>query len=488
MTEMSGVVFARSGESRSTGAVGRAVVAAALDQVDPVGASAARAETGWRREYPTHFRRLIEAGAREATAPVTSAQDGLRELHSQMRWTQGSDEQPLSAAITAAPSPATEVVDGTGQPETELSVPLHGKRLRGSDLRRQLDRWVDAGVMEPGARAALEEVLKHPEWLRFEGRTLVVLGAGAEMGPLRSALRWGATVAAVDLPRTEIWDDVLTYARNRAGRLLVPVRQEGDAPVEQRAGADLLHDPAAVTSWLGTIEGPLVLGNYVYADGGTNLRLAAAVDVITEALQRERRRDDLALAFLATPTDCFDVPVEAVEQANRSYEHPTGVIGRVRSPLRMASGGRLLRRQYAPDAAAPYISDTIVPQQGPNYLLAKRIHRWRATAAAADGRLVSMTVAPPTRTQSVLKNRALAAAYAGAHRFGVEVFAPATANTLMAALLAYDVHTGGVAARPGMPFRQEGLTAVHGGTWRVAYDPRSALGIAALLGLGGARP
>jgi hypothetical protein len=35
---------------------------------------------------------------------------------------------------------------------------------------------------------------------------------------------------------------------------------------------------------------------------------------------------------------------------------------------------------------------------------------------------------PPTRTRSVMKNRALAAAYAGAHRFGVEVFEPATSR------------------------------------------------------------
>ena len=54
-----------------------------------------------------------------------------------------------------------------------------------------------------------------------------------------------------------------------------------------------------------------------------------------------------------------------------------------------------------------------------------------------------MNVAPPTRTRSVVKNRALAAAYAGAHRFGVEVFEPATSNVLMAALLVHDLHTGG---------------------------------------------
>ena len=77
----------------------------------------------------------------------------------------------------------------------------------------------------------------------------------------------------------------------------------------------------------------------------------------------------------------------------------------------------------------------LVPQQGPNYALAKRLQRWRAIVARDAGSIVSINVAPPTRTRSVLKNRALAAAYASAHHFGVEVFEPATANTLMAALL-----------------------------------------------------
>jgi hypothetical protein len=102
------------------------------------------------------------------------------------------------------------------------------------------------------------------------------------------------------------------------------------------------------------------------------------------------------------------------------------------------------------------------------------------------GATVSFTVAPPTRTRSVLRNRALAAAYAGAHRFGIEVFEPATSNTLMAALLVHDLRTGGGPVQDH-PWRDEAYAAAHGGLWRVPYAPRSALGLAVLLGLGGAR-
>ena len=117
----------------------------------------------------------------------------------------------------------------------------------------------------------------------------------------------------------------------------------------------------------------------------------------------------------------------------------------VRPALRTVSGGRLLRRNYAP-GTDPGLNDSLVPQQGPNYALAKRLQRWRATVARRDGRTVSLNVAPPTRTRSVVKNRALASAYAGAHRFGIEVFEPATSNTLMAALLVHDLRTAPHAA------------------------------------------
>lgn len=96
-----------------------------------------------------------------------------------------------------------------------------------------------------------------------------------------------------------------------------------------------------------------------------------------------------------------------------------------------------------------------------------------------------MNVAPPTRTRSVVKNRALAAAYAGAHRFGVEVFDPATTRVLMAALLVHDLHVP--APQLDEPWQEEAHQAVHGGLWRTGYAPRSALGLAALLGFGSTR-
>jgi hypothetical protein len=118
--------------------------------------------------------------------------------------------------------------------------------------------------------------------------------------------------------------------------------------------------------------------------------------------------------------------------------------------------------------------------QGPNYALAKRIQRWRAAVARSTGTTVSFHVAPATRTRSVTKQRLLSAVYSGVHHFGLEIFTPATANTLMAALLVHDLNTP--PARHEHPWQDEADQAAHGGLWRTPYATRSALGLAAVLG------
>ena len=184
-----------------------------------------------------------------------------------------------------------------------------------------------------------------------------------------------------------------------------------------------------------------MIGNYVYADGETNVRVSMAVDALTRHVVEAKGRDDVALAFLATPTDVFAVPGRGRRALRRQLR-------RTAAPRRCCAVPLRTRQRRAAAAAQlragqdPGINDSVVLQQGPNYLLAKRLQRWRATAYRAEGGLVSFKVAPPTRTRSVVKNRALAAAYAGAHRFGIEVFEPGTANTLMAALLVHDLRTG----------------------------------------------
>ncbi|MFC4783937.1 hypothetical protein ACT8ZV_05650 [Nocardioides sp. MAHUQ-72] len=483
-----GVAFpAQPDGRRSTTAVGRGVVADALRAVDPVGARAVEHETSWRSRYPLHFRRLVEAGLADPGAWLAIADAGLASVHRRMVVVGEDDrEAPLSSLADAAAARALETVEvaGEGTPADELVVPYRGRSLRGAELREQLADWRRRGVMEPSAAEAVAEVAGNPGWLRLDGQTVAVLGAGSEMGPLRPLLGWGATVAAVDLPRAAMWDRVLRTARSSAGRLLVPVRADAATPdrAGEAAGLDLLDEVPETADWLTGLDGRLVLGNYLYADGGTHVRVSVAADALASRV--DRARPDTALAFLATPTDVFAVPRDAVEQATRSYRGRSATARTLGRPLRWATRGRLLHRAYPPDAD-PGIGDSLVPVQGPSYALAKRIQRWRAAAARRDGRQVSFHVAPSTRTHSVVKNRALAAAFAGAHRFGVEIFEPATSNTLMAALLVHDLVQG--TPSHDHPWQDEAYAAVHGGLWRAPYEPRSALGLAAVLGYASAR-
>jgi hypothetical protein len=423
-----------------------------------------------------------------------------------------TDLTTLQSAPAGRPLSSVEVA-GASDPETELSLPYAGRRLRGDELLRRLDTWAEEGVVEPSCVDAVRLVIAHPEWLRLPDHTVAVLGAGAEMGPLPALLRWGARVAAVDLPTPALWERVLGTARRSAGTLLVPVtegavlRDAGSASagdvrderaIAAAAGADLIREVPEVADWITGMPRTPVVGNYVYADGAMNVRVSVAVDVLTTRLQAAR--NDVALAFLATPTDVFAVPGDAVAHSTRAYEARSSTAKVLGRPLRTLSGGRLLQRAYVP-GSDPGILDAIVVQQGPNYALAKRLQRWRASVARDAGATVSLTVAPPTRTRSVLRNRALSAAYAGAHRFGIEVFEPATSNVLMAALLVHDLHvgsgstrgarasggSGGVDVGSGHPWQEEARAAVHGGLWRGPYAPRSALGIAALIGYGSAR-
>jgi hypothetical protein len=494
--EQPGVAFPVGADGRrSTSALGQAVVADALDRVDQAGALAARREPNWRAGYLAHFRRLIEAGLASRQAAVSVARDGLASLHQRMRVI-GPDgaESGLGTVISAAARHelATVTVTGTGEAERTLSVPYRGERLSGDALLRRLEAWVTAGVIEPSCADAVAKVAANPQMLALSGRTVAVLGAGAEIGPLSVLLSWGVRVAAVDLPGPARWERVLGMARGSAGTLLVPVARAGpddgagrrtggaadDPDLAERVGFDLTGDIPAVADWLTGVEGPLTLGNYVYADGAANVRVASAVDALTVRLAAGR--SDVSLAFLATPTDVFAVPAEAVAQSALAYAGRSPVAKLGGRSLRALSGGRLLRPAYPP-GADPGICDSLIAQQGPNYVLAKRLQRWRATVATDGGGTVSMNVAPPTRTRSVTRNRVLAAAYAGAGRFGVEVFEPATTRTLMAALLVHDLDTAGVSDQPH-PWQDEARAAAHGGLWRIAYTPRSALGLAALLG------
>jgi hypothetical protein len=504
MTSASGISFpvGGDGQRRSTG-TGRAIIADAVRSVDPDLAGRIEATSDWRRGYLGPMRTMVLDAAMDPARAHAIAAAGLASTYQRFRFVRDSGEQSITAAMDEPRDGhlGTITIHGSAPREPELTLLHQGRRLFDSDLRRQLARWVSVGITEPGVAEAINLVLDNPDWLDLRDLHVAVLGAGAELAPTRSLLRWGAHVHAVDLPSPAVWTRLISSARDSAGTLHIPITHDRDGRppfmlganahpdeddiVAGGAGVNLLEDTPEIAAWLQSAPGPLTIGCYAYADGGTHTLLSVASDAVADQLLQ--RRADVTFAALATPTDAFMVPVAAVQHSRRRWD-ARGLSQLLQTPLRIAG-------QFEPNYPETYtdvhgrefgINDSLVLQQGPNYALAKRLQQWRAFDCLRTGRPTSLNIAPATRTQSVVRNRLLAAAYSGAGRFGIEVFEPATSTTLMAALLVHDLRNPRALGQPGVaPVQPLDLLthkAVHGGLWRAAYSPRSVLSIAALLG------
>ncbi len=400
-----------------------------------------------------------------------------------MRLATPQEDLPLDAdALPSARQVETTTILGRSNAVKRLQVPYRGQLLAGTALLDQLCRWVEAGVVEPDFAEAIAAVIGEPAALSLPGRTVVLLGAAAAMGPLAHLARWGADVVTIDVPVPSVQARIEQLVREGSGRAVVPRLR-----TRQDSGLSIDHELPETVAWLRSMladmPGPVMAAHF-YADGGTHVELTAAADLIAEEVCRAR--DDAALAYLATPTDSFLVPADAVRQARARWVDPHWNT-LPRRALRTISGGKLFRRGFdtssRDEAGAEWaVINTLVDVQGPNYALAKRVQRWRAVVAAADGITVSANVAPSAWTHSVTKNKTLAAVFRAAHHYGVEIFHPETASALMAAKLVADLSdlTPSRAAHPEALFSHD---AAHGGLWRQPFTPHSALPVAALRGL-----
>lgn len=487
--EEHGVQFPLVEGRRSSQSTTRAVLADAVRAVDPDAAREIDLAPDWHRSYARHLRTVEAVTARSGKAALTVAADGLDALRNRMVFVRDGVETSVAQALAAHRTPHFETVSvaGVGSHPKHLVVPYRKRELSGDDLLRQVDRWVRAGVIEPSCAEALGLVVNNPDWLDTSDLTVALVGAAAEMGPLDALCAWGADVIALDIPGRRLWERIVMTARNGCGRLSAPVATSASpaerAQVVPAAGADLLTQTPEIRTWLDGFDRPVVVGNYAYADGAAFVRVAVAADALVTDLLASRPGS--GYAYLASPTDVFAVTDDIVAGARARAARATG--SRL---VRLASGGRLFTPNYrttvtCDDGRVFGLADSVVLQQGPNYALAKRMQRWRAVAAR-ESAMVSANVAPATRTRSVTKNRILAAAYAGAGRFGVEIFEPATSSRLMAALLVHDLRNPSAAANPrtelSHPAHLFTEDAAHGGLWRLPYEPRSVLGLAVVAG------
>lgn len=467
-----GVQFRPDGPGRaSTIIAARDVFASAVETVDSALAGAIRSESDWRAAYTRYGVPMMLAGLRSREAALTIARKGVQAAHNKVQFVRDGRAMPVSEVAALGGAFETKTICGEGKRISSLRVPFGGRILEGAELEQEILRWRDRHLAEPACVEALLALARDPAPLDLSGRTFVLLGAGAEVGPLRPLLEWGATILALDLDRPEVSERIAATAKATAGRVLLP-RKPGRAP-----GADLLAELPEIIDWLdkqGKID---VIGAYAYLDGEKHVRVTIAMDRIISALAAVH--PETMVAYLMTPTEVFAVPEKTAEVSRNSFDG-RGLLSR---PLRSLSRGRLFEANIQADAVldgSPHaVVDCVEVRQGPNYLLAKRLQRWRVFLAQADGRRVSCNVAPMTRTRSVLSNRIYAAGYRGTKPLGIETFDADTTNTVMAALLVHDLRrplTNG--AHPETILRDR---AFHGGLWTCPYQLRTIIeaGVAA---------
>jgi hypothetical protein len=493
-----GILFPTSaGGERSSTDAAKHVLAEAVKSVDPHGAQALRSEPTWRSHYPRHFVQQEKLAACQADASIAIAAGGLAAVHEVFEFARDHEVTSLHEAMEALAQPrfGTATVRGKSQfAGPRLEIPYRGRRLSGDELLRQLDRWCSRGIMETSHAESIRTVMRNPEWLDLSDRTFILLGAGAEIGPLDFLAAHRANIVAVDLDRPKVWARILDQVSRSACRLYVPVRKPrstdlSDREIAEHAGADLLQETPELAAWLEGFEKPAAVGCYAYLHGKDHVRVAVAMDALVRWLHE--KGSPAPFAYLASATDAFAVPEETAACAHDRYAH-RGVVRLWQSPMRRMTRERF----YAPnipewvtsDLGQRYgVYDGLVVRQGPNYALAKRIQRWRALTVRKMGRRSSANVAPPSTTKSVTTNRAFAAAYAGARHYGIEVFAPETTNALMGTLLICDLCSESSVANPDRslshPLELFMSGANHGGLWRSPWKIGSVLEVAAVRGL-----
>ena len=203
------------------------------------------AETNWRRDY-----RATSGGwsrpAAPAEAALPSPADGLDSLHDRMRVATADGEIGLAEARPPRAGrrrwrPRRSPAAARSSASSCCRTGAAAARRRPAPPARHLGRRA-ASSNRPAPRRSARAPTTH-SGSRCPGAPVVVLGAGAEMGPLTALLRWGADVVAVDLPRPALWQRLLDTAHRYAGRLHVPVA--GRAATTWRRAPARRRRPAA---------------------------------------------------------------------------------------------------------------------------------------------------------------------------------------------------------------------------------------------------
>lgn len=488
-----GIAFPADAQGRrSTSETSKVILAKAAAAVSDSSAKTISNASNWRKDYARHFHHLVELGLQSPEAAVATARAGLNAAHQQFVFNTPDGDKPLDEAMQRTDDQfrTLELNGRSPHGPAPWAVPVNGELLSGERLRVQIERWLRRGALEPSAAEALHRCLDNPDWFDLSDRTFALLGAASEAGPLSWLAHWRARVVAVDIQAQKPWQRILKEMGEGNGVLYAPVAKDSsrnslEEGWDEDLGADLLTQTPAIAQWLQSIDRPLDLGCLAYLHSEKHTRLSIAMDAI--ACQLMSSKPETTLAYMATPTDSFAVPEAVAHRVMNAWQRRSAMRKLAQWPLSSFAFKPAMTQVYESSNGKRYgIVDSTITQQGPNYALAKRLQQWRSIVARSEGRHAVMNIAPSSTTRSVVSNPALAAGFAGAGLFDVEVFAPETTNSLMAALWVHELRHPGSLANPANtpehPYELFMENAIHGGLWSVPYLARSVLPFAAAAG------
>lgn len=361
------------------------------------------------------------------------------------------------------------------------------------------DALIGHRLAESGIKIPLEafdaRVANDPEFLKTAAsEVLVAVGANAELSLAPEWLGLGATVVAVARHNFHKWARLIETARSSAGVLIVPVlasRAVGkdlgeldDYSLAEVAGLDLESDVSAITNWIIEQASSMpdkrfnLLGT-IYAPGKHQILASAAQDAIFAKVLAVVGLSRATVGWLATPLDSVLFPVEYAAELAHEYENRRFSV-RLRDSFWQIFGGlkKASPQPFVADdgvATNSVIADFSAQRQGSSYLLAKRIERWRANVAAAEGFRVWYQVTPAAITHSTVGYKVVRAAYRGARKLGITTFEPWMLRDLLCALLiGHLVDSSNKSV--------DSSSAIHGQLWRLPYDPQTVWKPATLMG------
>jgi hypothetical protein len=472
-----------SGERIGSTILARNVLDLATREVDPALNSRLLGIQNWRKQYQKVYRELAQVEFYQEQNLLEIAKIGLAEISNSIQDETGTKlPQIIDAGWSGREMVETFTIQGVG-PAKHLRIPGI------SSLTDAAQIWTHDNLAEPGLVASFSFLDAHKK-LPINMDILVALAGAAEYAPTKYWLDLGGTVAVAARPSTDRWIDLIAYARQSAGTLLVPVIKRrledetlemSDVEIARKAGLDLVEDATVLASWVSSIASNhnqrIVLGQYAYAPGAKHILVQAVQDAVADVMCRKLAPSRVALAWLATPTDSTAVPARVLEHSLDAHSSRSLKI-KVRDSILglKVTSGSFFETRFGEKLA---LLDPTSSFQGPSYALAKRSQRWRAYLANSQGVKVSYAVSPPAKTYSVLSFRALNATYRGAPRFGLQPFEVADAAIAATAVLLRDLH-GPMHSRGSTSLHTD--NAVHGGLWRLSYPAESVWTRATVLG------